>query len=316
LGAEKLHVTVSDIVDVDGETEVAEFMLASDGSADLKAGRVGYGVVVVRKEGTCCTGAAPREVDMPADECPRLVLAVGTPMPRRWGASKATNNLAEGRSLNLALDILPPQVSAIVVTDSQIWYDACASLARGKGAKKINQRMLRSDWRSELGRMAHQAATRMAALEHLQGAVDSAGDDGADEWITGGVQIWGGWCADDRCVEQVWLPADEVMRRREQWHEVAMGIVQQNEAWTDLVATVLVVAAQKQAEQGERSNWLIIAKAWAGRVVVKIKSHIDKIRAEAREKGAEVPDYPQEEAAIANIHADVVSSRALSCVCA
>jgi hypothetical protein len=167
--------------------------------------------------------------------------------------------------------------------------------------------MLRSDWRSELGRMAHQAATRMAALEHLQGAVDSEGEDGADEWITGGVQIWGGWCADERCVEQVWLPAEEVKRRQEQWYEVAMGIVQQNEAWTDLVATVLVVAAQKQAEQGERSNWLIIAKAWAGRVVVMIKSHIDKIRAEAREKEAEVPGYPQEEAAIANIYADVVA---------
>jgi hypothetical protein len=137
--------------------------------------------------------------------------------------------------------------------------------------------------------------------------VDSEGEEGVDEWIEGGVRIWGEWCADKRCVRQVCVPAEEAKAQREKWYEVAKTIVEQNECWTDLVATVLVVAAQKQAEQGERSNWLLIAKAWAGRVVVKIKSHIDKIRETAREKEEDVPDYPQEEVAVTNMYADVTA---------
>ena len=306
-GAELLRMTVSDIADVHGQHETKDFMVASDGSADLRAGRVGYGVVVMVNDPGCDQGAAPLELDIPRAKCSRLVLAVGSPMPRRWGVDRATNNLAEGRSLNIAHELLPPQVKAVVITDSQIWYDACAHLAQGKAAKRTNQRTLRSDWRSELGRMAAEAARRLNALAHLQQGADTDGADGVDEWVVGGAQVWGEWCPDRRVVMQVCEPAEDAEWKREQWMQVADVVKEQNEEWTHLVATMLVVAAQKQAEQGRRSNWLIVAREWAGRVVIKIKSHIDKIRAGARANGEDVPDYPNEEVACANIHADKIA---------
>jgi hypothetical protein len=53
--------------------------------------------------------------------------------------------------------------------------------------------------------------------------------------------VWGEWCPDRRIVVPTFEPAEDAEWKRVQWQQVADIVQEQNEEWTHLVATVLVV---------------------------------------------------------------------------